>query len=565
MDPFHFACPHCLSPLRVREKLFVGRQVDCPACGDLLLIVERGGGMEVERIERKPEAAAPDRRSAGQTVTSDAPQAGAAHAASANAAVSPSANQPAASAGRPATHDRWRALLTHRPTIVALVAVALLVGGVGVWGLSALFVGTTGESEGLPADAPASVAANGDGQDLPPLADVRPAKVERPRDDLKDRLLKLGETLLVHAAEEKEFPAAVVSARGVAPENRLSWLAAVADRLGNDSAPVPAWDRAWNDPQNDAFVRRRLVAFQNPHIPQLTGADGYPATHFVGVAGVGADAAKLDPRDPRAGIFNNNRPTRVEEITDGAANTLLVMGVHDQLGSWAAGGSSTVRGLAREPYVNGPDGFGTGQADSMLVLMADGSVRTVGGRMDPRLLRRMAAKADGLALDESVPGEPAEQMADQIKRRGDPVRDGKGLTGLLSSAAALGDAGSGGKGNADGRPIEPEFVPEPVAGQEVPPVRKFDLALSLKQPIARFDQPRSKPLEEVLASVAEMAGTEIAFNREELGPAAARLREPIALSLVDTTVGEILAGLLRPAGLGYRIEGNRLRIIPAGP
>ena len=40
MDPFHFACPHCSSRLRVREKLYVGRHVDCPECGDALLIVD---------------------------------------------------------------------------------------------------------------------------------------------------------------------------------------------------------------------------------------------------------------------------------------------------------------------------------------------------------------------------------------------------------------------------------------------------------------------------------------------------------------------------------------------
>ena len=109
----------------------------------------------------------------------------------------------------------------------------------------------------------------------------------------------------------------------------------------------------------------------------------------------------------------------------------------------------------------------------------------------------------------------------------------------------------------DDQPIDPEFAPEPT------PARRFDLAVSLRQPIARFDQPRSKPLEEVLVSVAEMAGTRITFNREDLGPAAARLAEPMALKQDDTTVGEILTGLLRPAGLAYRIEGDHLRLVRA--
>jgi hypothetical protein len=67
----------------------------------------------------------------------------------------------------------------------------------------------------------------------------------------------------------------------------------------------------------------------------------------------------------------------------------------------------------------------------------------------------------------------------------------------------------------------------------------------------------------VLASVAEMAGTHITFDRDELGPAAARLSEPMALRQDDTTVGEILTGLLRPAGLAWRIEGDHLRLVRA--
>ncbi len=44
--------------------------------------------------------------------------------------------------------------------------------------------------------------------------------------------------------------------------------------------------------------------------------------------------------------------------------------------------------------------------------------------------------------------------------------------------------------------------------------------------------------------------------------AAARLDEPMALKLERTTVGEILTGLLHPAGLAYRVDGDRLRLVP---
>jgi DNA-directed RNA polymerase subunit RPC12/RpoP len=53
MDPFHFACPHCSSRLRIREKLLVGRQIDCPECSQTLLIVEQKGELDVRPVERK--------------------------------------------------------------------------------------------------------------------------------------------------------------------------------------------------------------------------------------------------------------------------------------------------------------------------------------------------------------------------------------------------------------------------------------------------------------------------------------------------------------------------------
>ena len=179
----------------------------------------------------------------------------------------------------------------------------------------------------------------------------------------------------------------------------------------------------------------------------------------------------------------------------------------------------------------------------MNVLMADGRVTTVSRQIDPRILRRMAAKSDGLPLDKSVPGEPANRPFAAEAEAEPMVVDNPPDAELA----------------ADERPIDPEFAPEPAP----PPVRRIDLAVSLKQPIVRFDQPRSKPLSEILVSVAEMAGARITVDQEEIGPAAARLAEPVALRLENTTVGEILSSLLQPAGLAYRIEGDHLRVVRA--
>jgi hypothetical protein len=319
MDPFHFSCPHCSSRLRVREKLYVGRQVDCPECGDSLRIVDRAGDLGVERVERKP-----------------------------------ADNKGAA---------------TKQPGATAAVVAA-------------------------PAGTPTP------GLSLPPASRLQ------------------------------------------------SFLA---------------------DP------RRSLVA-------------------------LGAAAALVA--------------------------ALIAVIVHP--GSTGA--------------TNGTDpsaADGTGEADEV----ADGKspVEAPENLRDKSRSRGPEDRQPVIADDESA-GDPA------LSRDGD-----------ASAVMELSGASDDDALDADHRTIDPEFAPEPPAA----PDRKIDLAVSLKQPIARFDQPRTKPLEEVLVSVAEMAGARIAFDRDELGPAAARLSEPMALKLENTTVGGILEGLLHPAGLSFRIDGDQLRVVPA--
>ena len=84
------------------------------------------------------------------------------------------------------------------------------------------------------------------------------------------------------------------------------------------------------------------------------------------------------------------RGSRPEDITRGASNTIAVLGVTERCGAWAAGGDGSVRALTQRPYVNGPDGFGSGQPDGMLAGMADGAVRFISKDVDPRVLEQLA-------------------------------------------------------------------------------------------------------------------------------------------------------------------------------
>ena len=152
--------------------------------------------------------------------------------------------------------------------------------------------------------------------------------------------------------------------------------------------------------------RRPLPEVVNPALGPAKTKAGFPVTHYVGVAGVGPDAGRLPADDPRAGVFGYGRPTRLEDITAGVSHVIAVLGVSDHCGPWAAGGEATVRPLCRAPYVNGPDGFGSGLPDGMLAGMADGSVRFLSKDVDPRVVEQLAMIHHGGELADETKPEP---------------------------------------------------------------------------------------------------------------------------------------------------------------
>jgi hypothetical protein len=243
----------------------------------------------------------------------------------------------------------------------------------------------------------------------------------------------------------------------------------------------------------------------------------------VGVAGVGPDAAKLPKADPRAGIFGEGRSTQLQDIKDGLAQTIIIMGVENRLGSWARPGDASVRALTQVPYLHGPDGFGTGQAESMMVLMADGSVRTIDAKADPVIMRRMAAMADGFSLDPKDPGDPL-------------------MAGVPKIA-----------------PVEPP-APDPRPKVKSPEMHEvIDLRPRLQQPILEFSQPNATPLETILFEVQELIGMPIDVSA--LSPE--MRKTPVSVSLGAATVKDVLDHIIQQAGLTSEIQRDRIVIRPA--
>lgn len=478
-----FPCPHCGTRLRVADRKTVGTRFACPDCGTLLQLIE-----DTDSLRAVP-AKAPPRTSV---------------------AAAPPSTESSAPPRQERLHKKnplSPALIGWAISLLLMAAMALL-----IFGLPSTSTMGTQNATGEPNPATA-------GSDAGPLQEV-PVNTPGAATPLS-RITELGQRLERFREAQGNWPAPPL-AGDLTQEERFGWLAT----LFAEPHAQPDWATSWRDPRNERFVRRRMDPLLNPLVMEQASPDRFPTTHFVGIAGVGADAPGLPVDHPRAGIFGNARTARREDVKDGLANTMLVAGVAGQLGSWASAGAATVRPFTQEPYVNGPDGFGTGHTREMLVLMADGSVRTISSDTSPVVVRRMAALNDGFTLDHESEGDPLIARPDQPPLEGsvDPVA-----------------------------PMQPDLVTQqPV--QPMPPEALFPkLEATLAQRLERFEQPQPATLRTLLAQMEELIGAPI----EVSAATAVQLEHAITLDLAAPTIGDILQAMLDKVGLSFEADPSR--------
>jgi Protein of unknown function (DUF1559) len=153
-----------------------------------------------------------------------------------------------------------------------------------------------------------------------------------------------------------------------------------------------------SEPQRRVFVcpdQVREVAFRH-------------VTVYVGPAGIGSDAPSRGIRDPRVGMWGNDRETKFDDVKDGLAQTALIVESTRDTGAWYQGGPTTLRALRTEeaPYLGAGCQFaGThftekwlffgGKPYGMNVALADGSSRFMKHTIDPAILEALFTIAGG--------------------------------------------------------------------------------------------------------------------------------------------------------------------------
>jgi hypothetical protein len=342
-------------------------------------------------------------------------------------------------------------------------------------------------------------------------------------------------------AEQKTPPGAINSGP-LPPQKVLSWITAMLPYLGHEPwAEDLNRNYSWDSPKNQPVTTRTLDAVQNPAVSVRATASGFPVTHYVGVAGIGPDAADLPRDDPRAGIFGYRESRRLTDVPDGASNTIATVGVSGKLGSWASGGTPTVRGFAQRPYVNGPDGFGSGQPGGMYVGMADGSARFLAAGIDPTVLEQLATAAGG----ESVAA--AELPANEVVR-----------VEPQPPAAPEMDPGT----EETPVPTPPEDSPAASAAESEDET-VVDVAERLLAPLPGIAITEA-PLQQAIRSIEDFGSFLVTFDVDTMSALDIPLDRPVSVRQTETTVGQALGTVLASCGLKPVVRSNQLWVTGAG-
>ena len=210
-----------------------------------------------------------------------------------------------------------------------------------------------------------------------------------------------------------EIPAATIVLPDVPPADRLSWyvdaLPGFDQRRQKTDDLLKTIDRAkpFAFEANQTAARTRLVTLLCPGNPPADDPSTPAPGCYLGIAGLGADAATLAPESPRAGCFRYDSPTPFDRIADGLSQSLLLGERSADLGPWLRGGPATCRGLldapGGPPLVGAGGQFGGNHPFGSNWAFADGSVRFVTDRVDPKVLYGLATIA-GKETD-PLPGE----------------------------------------------------------------------------------------------------------------------------------------------------------------
>lgn len=232
---------------------------------------------------------------------------------------------------------------------------------------------------------------------LPSVKNLRNAAS---RSQCQNNLRSIGFAVANYHDAHEHYPPGTIPNPLLKPERRLSWMMAIqpyieASDIYAKTDKNGAWDSSQNQPQSQ-------ISWKVYQCPRSYDAKAI-TTSYLGIAGVGPDAAKLDAKDSSAGIFGYDRVVSMSDCTDGISNTILI--AESLLGGpWAQGGPATVRSVdpAYRPHIGRDRMFGSRHPEERgwdavycVTLRLDGSIRVLTQTASPEALEALATIQGG--------------------------------------------------------------------------------------------------------------------------------------------------------------------------
>lgn len=208
---------------------------------------------------------------------------------------------------------------------------------------------------------------------------------------IESNFSSIHEALTTHAVEKGKFPAGgtfVVDDAGQ-ESGMHSWITSLLPYLGYmeiyDSIDQ---SKSWSDEVNAPPLTRPIPTFLIPTTPHEPTARGLATTHIAGVGGLIQTGQGLFP----TGIFGKNSAVRIDDITDGASQTMIAGEIARALPAW--GNPENWRTI--EGPLNGRlSSFGNAAGTGAHFLHADGSVRFYSNSTSPEVLQKLATRNAG--------------------------------------------------------------------------------------------------------------------------------------------------------------------------
>lgn len=230
------------------------------------------------------------------------------------------------------------------------------------------------------------------------------------RSECKNNLRLLGMGLKTYHDTEKSFPYGCVGNPKFKPSRRWSWYLGLKPLLAQEPSVPLELMKPSDDPRNVPLTFKAegkegdgIMTFQLrppmgticPNGKTETDKLGQPLATYVGMAGVGRDAAAFPLTNPRAGMWGYDRVTTLDDVKRPQDAVIHVIETATDRGSWYRGGPATVRGVVPgdKPLIGKDGQFGGFHPGVAMTLFVDGHVEALSKRVDATVLRKMATIA----------------------------------------------------------------------------------------------------------------------------------------------------------------------------